>query len=90
MPPFVSDAPGDPIVTVDVKKNSRQGRVAAVPGFYLRKLDTISPAMGALSAAPHAWGTGPGVRCSKSLHHIRQTTLSGQTIRLEKVRDNTG
>jgi len=51
---FVSDAPGVPIVTVDAKKISREGRVAAIPGFYLRKLDTISPAIGALSAAPHA------------------------------------
>jgi hypothetical protein len=51
---FGSDAPGSPIVTVDVKKILREGLVAASPGFYLRTLDTISPAMDALSAAPHA------------------------------------
>jgi hypothetical protein len=51
---LVSDALGDPIVTVDAKKISREGLVAALPGFYLKKLDTISPAIGALSAAPYA------------------------------------
>jgi hypothetical protein len=48
-----SDAPAGLIVTVDLKKFSRDGRVAAFLGFYLRELDTISPAMGALSLAPH-------------------------------------
>jgi hypothetical protein len=49
---LMSDAPAGPIVTVDVKKFRAFGRVAAVPGFYLRELDTISPAISALSAAP--------------------------------------
>jgi hypothetical protein len=49
----MSDAPAGPIVTVDVKNFRAIGRVAVVPGFYLRELDTISPAIGALSAAPH-------------------------------------
>jgi hypothetical protein len=44
---LVSDAPAGPIVTVDAKKFSRGGRIAAFPGFYLRKSDTISPVKGA-------------------------------------------
>jgi len=51
---LILDAPTAPIVTVDIRKNSRDRRVAARSGFYVRRLDTISPAMGALSAAPYA------------------------------------
>jgi hypothetical protein len=50
---LIPDAAAVPIVTVDIKKISRGRRVAACSGFYLGELDTISPAMGALSAAPH-------------------------------------
>jgi len=57
----MSDAPAGPIVTVDLKKIRRDGRVAAFPGFYLRKLDTISPAKSAL--VPRRMLEGLGQAC---------------------------
>jgi hypothetical protein len=50
---LIPDAAAAPIVTSDIKNFSQDGRLVAASGFYLRKLDTISPAIGALSAAPH-------------------------------------
>jgi len=87
---LVSDASARPIVTVGIKKISRGGRVAGFPGFYLKELDTISPAMGALSAAPPPEGLGRACVAANLFTVSGQSTASGQTIRLEKVPDYTG